>query len=114
MLLHKYMKTEDLEFLTDVLNKAGWLFYGELDNILPYFLKNMFRFEFRDYGFGKVEMTDEFEAQYWLVLSELVRINLAEYGTSPRGAWLTPDGERFKKIILENPDWLEQHDKQYK
>jgi hypothetical protein len=43
---------------------------------------------------------------YWLFISLLVANDMYEYGTSPRGGWLTEKGKRLKKIVIENPDWL--------
>lgn len=106
------MKEEDLDFITELDNKWAWLFYGELDQILPPYIKKIFSQDLSYWGWNE-EKDDEFEAVYWLILSELIRLNLAEYGTSPRGAWLTPDGERFKRIVQENPDWLRQVKAQY-
>ena len=102
------MKDEDKEFLAEIINKSHWLFYGELDALLDPFVLKVFEHEFKDYGFEDVKMDDTFATAYWLFLSELVALRLAEYGTSPRGAWLTPDGERFKALCLEHKDALSQ------
>lgn len=102
------MKIEDLNFLAEILNKAHWLFYGDLD--LDPFLKKVFEHELKEYGFGEIKMEPDFAIAYWLLLSELVSLNLAEYGTSPRGAWLTENGNRFKKLVLENENAIEQTD----
>jgi len=57
-------------------------------------------------------MEPDFAVAYWLFISELTALNLYEYGTSPRGGWLTDAGEMFKKIILENEDAISET-KQY-
>lgn len=98
------MKTEDLEFLAEILDKSHWLFYGDLDEHFTKFVKSVFSHEFREFGFEEVKMEPTFAVAYWLFLSELVALDLAEYGTSPRGAWLTDNGERFKKLVMENED----------
>lgn len=98
------MKEEDLEFLEDIINDSHWLFYGDLD-LVP-FLKKVFTRELRDWGFEA--LPEEFALPYWLVVSELIALNLAEYGTSPRGAWLTEKGERFKKLVMENENAIEE------
>ena len=110
------MKKEDLEFIADIFEKSHWLFYGDLDATFDDFVKEVFQHDFKDRGFGGISMDKTFSIAYWLFLSELVALNLAEYGTSPRGSWLTDDGERFKKIFLENENITERaqdfiHDK---
>lgn len=35
----------------------------------------------------------------WLLINTMCQANIIEYGTSPRGGWLTPEGERLKKFI---------------
>ena len=40
--------------------------------------------------------------EFWFVVSMLVKMDMLEYGTSPRGAWLTDDGKEFRKYCLEN------------
>lgn len=102
------MKVEDLEFLAAIIEKAHWLFYGDLDEHFDDFVRKVFKHKFREYGFEEVKMPLESAVAYWLFLSELVALDLAEYGTSPRGAWLTPEGERFKKLCMENKDAIRQ------
>lgn len=100
------MKEEDLEFLEEILNKASWLFYGDLEETFDDFVKKVFQHEFSEYGFEKIKMEKEFAIAYWMFLSELCRLDLAEYGTSPRGAWLTEKGKRFKKLIMEEEETI--------
>lgn len=102
------MKSEDLEFLAEVINQSHWLFYGDLDYYFEKFVRIVFGREFRDWGFEEESMTPDFAVAYWLFLSELVALDLVEYGTSPRGAWLTESGERFKKLMLETEDAIGQ------
>lgn len=35
----------------------------------------------------------------WLLINVLCRVNIIEYGTSPRYGWLTPEGEQLKAYI---------------
>jgi hypothetical protein len=100
------MNEQDLQFLDGILDKAHWLFYGDLDVHFDGFLKKVFSRELREWGFD--ELPAEFDLPYWLLVSELVALDLVEYGTSPRGAWLTPEGERFKKIVMENKNAIAQ------
>lgn len=93
---------EDIIFLADILERSNWLFYGDLDAYFQPFLQDVFAHELRDWGFEKIRVTPAFHLAYWLLISEMVDLNLVEYGTSPRGAWLTRDGERFKRIIQED------------
>lgn len=97
------MGEDDIEWLAERLEDSSWLFYGEFEEYLNLFLKEIFSKELRDIGFDEAQRND-FQVAYWSVLSELVSLDFAEYGTSPRGAWLTPDGERFKRIVLELTD----------
>lgn len=105
------MEKEDLKFLTEIIEKSNWLFYGEFEIYLNKFLKKIFVCKLSDLGFD-TKGTNEFQTAYWSILSELVRLDLAEYGTSPRGAWLTENGERFKKIILENENALKESEEE--
>ena len=102
------MNNEDLEFLAEVVEKAHWLFYGDLDEHFDAFVRRVFQHEFKEYGFEDVKMEPDFAVAYWLFLSELVALDLAEYGTSPRGAWLTEGGKRFKKLCLTHEDAIGQ------
>jgi hypothetical protein len=104
------METEDKEFMAEILEKSRWLFYGDLDEHFTGFCKRVFAHELKEWGFGKQEMSPDFSVAYWLFLSELVALDLAEYGTSPRGAWLTEEGERFKKLIMKNEDAVGEAD----
>jgi len=96
------MKKEDLIFLADMLENSHLLFYGELEYYLDKFLKRVFEHDFREYGFEEIKMSDDFATAYWLIISWFEKEELVEYGTSPRGCWLTEKGKRFKKIIIEN------------
>jgi len=102
------MNKDDLEFLGGILDDSSWLFYGDLDEHFTTFVKKVFTHKFSEYGFEEVKMEPDFAVAYWLFLSELVRLDLAEYGTSSRGAWLTERGERFKSLIIENNDALSE------
>ncbi len=103
----KELSQEEIEFLSEVLDDSCWLFYGELDELLPDFLEDVFSHELKDHGFGDSKMEEHFYLPYWLVLSEMVRLDLAEYGTSPRGAWLTEKGKKFKEILTKYPNAIE-------
>jgi lipopolysaccharide biosynthesis glycosyltransferase len=98
------MEKADVKFIADILEKSRWLLYGDLDAVFDGFLHKVFEHELKDWGFGDVKMTDDFATAYWLFISEMEALDLVGYGTSPRGAWLTEDGERFKKIVMENED----------
>ena len=90
----------DIEWLADLLEKSNWLFYGEFDDYLNTFLKRAFQKEPKDFGFDE-SLPNDFQVAYWSVISELNALNLIDYGTSPRGAWLTDDGKRFKALVLD-------------
>lgn len=96
------LTTEDLEWLANIIENSTLLFYGEFEDYLNSFLKEVFKYEFKDIGFGYIQKDEIFLTAYWFLLSWLCSHGLFEYGSSPRGGWLTEDGKRFKKIILEN------------
>lgn len=97
------MEEDDIKFIEEeLLEKAPWLFYGDLDKTFDDFVKKVLSRDLKDWGFGDAKMEPDFATAYWLFLSELIRLDFAEYGTSPRGAWLTPEGEKLKKIVLKN------------
>lgn len=100
------MSEDDVSFLAGILEQSSWLLYGNLEERFDAFVREVFQHEFKDYGFGDVAMTRDFAVAYWLFLSELVKLDLAEYGTSPRGAWLTDKGKRFRDICLGHSDAL--------
>lgn len=35
----------------------------------------------------------------WLLINRLCQVNILEYGTSPRFAWLTPEGEALRAFV---------------
>ena len=92
---------DDIAWLADVLEESHLLFYGELEVYLDTFLKRVFSHELSDYGFGRVPMAHNFATAYWLFVSWAVHADLLEYGTSPRGAWFTDKGKRFKRILQD-------------
>lgn len=98
---------DDIEWLAERIDDSSWLFYGEFDAYLNNFLRAIFEKDLRDIGFDQT-LPNDFQVAYWSVLSELVKLDLVEYGSSPRGAWLTPDGERFKRIIMGLPDAIQR------
>lgn len=38
----------------------------------------------------------------WLLINILCKVDIIEYGTSPRFAWLTSKGERLKEFVLSH------------
>lgn len=75
------------------------LFYGELEHYMDEYLPKFFSVNVNDVGFDHEHSMNNF--QFWMTVSWLVRMDCLEYGTSPRGAWLTEKGEKFKKYVLE-------------
>ena len=84
-----------MEKVKDWVNSTGLLLYGELDELL--FKKMIIVLEMkRDKVLSDGEDLEEVTAlEYWLIMSELERADFFEYGTSPRGGWLTDEGEAF-------------------
>lgn len=78
------------------------LFYGDIEPLLDEYLPKFFQVNMQDVGFD--EQHPMYDALYWFVVSWLVSMDFAEYGTSPRGAWLTEEGEQFKEYILSTKD----------
>lgn len=101
------MLINDIEFIADLIEGSPLLFYGEFEIYLDIFIKEVFKYEFRDIGFGNVKKDNTFLTAYWFLISWLNSKDLFDYGTSPRGGWLTEKGERFKKIILEHDNSIE-------
>ena len=95
----------EIEWLAEKLEDSAWLFYGEFEGYLGQFLRQIFQKEPSDYGFDE-SLPNDFQVAYWSVISEMERLRWFEYGTSPRGGWLTKDGKRFKQIIMTIDDAL--------
>ena len=73
------------------------LFYGELEYYLDEYLPKFFSVEVKEVGFNDEHPMNNLE--FWFTVSWLVRMDCLEYGTSPRGAWLTEKGKEFKKYV---------------
>lgn len=87
----------------EILQNSDALFYGELEYYLDEYLPKFFSVEVKDVGFDqKHQMND---LQFWFTVSWLHQMGCLEYGTSPRGAWLTEKGKELKEYVLktENP-----------
>lgn len=82
----------------ELLENTDCLFYGELEYHLDSYIKKFFSVDVKDVGFEESHSLNTVE--FWLVVSMLVKMDMLEYGTSPRGAWLTEDGKEFKKYCL--------------
>ncbi len=97
------MKKEILKKWAEKLQDTNGLFYGELEFYLDSYIKKFFSVEVRDVGFEEKHPMNNLE--FWLVVSMLVKMDMLEYGTSPRGSWLTEDGKKFREFCLteENP-----------
>jgi len=85
------------------LQDTNCLFYGELEFYLDTYIKKFFSVDVKDVGFNEEHPMNNLE--FWFVVSMLVHMDMLEYGTSPRGAWLTEEGEKFKEFCLkeDNP-----------
>jgi hypothetical protein len=97
------MHKQDLEFIADILEQSNLLFYGDWEDELQLFLQQIFKNDLKDFT-----STLDSKVAYWLILSKFDELGLIEYGTSPRTAWLTEAGERFRKIILENENAISE------
>ena len=83
----------------ELLHDTDCLFYGELEHHLDEYIKKFFSVQVPEVGFEKNHEMNNLV--FWFVVSMLERMDMLEYGTSPRGAWLTEDGELFKKYCLK-------------
>jgi len=84
--------------LAKEVNNSNLLFYGELEGFLDEYIKEFFKVEVKEVGFDDNHKMNNL--QFWLVVSWLVSMDYLEYGTSPRGVWLTEEGEYFKNYCL--------------
>lgn len=100
---------EDIEFLDEIFENDSLLFYGEFEEYLNNFLQTIFKNDLKRYGFEEIKTSDEFRVAYWFLLSWLDTKNMFEYGTSPRGGWLTEKGERFKQLVITNDNVLDTY-----
>ena len=88
------------EELKEMLGDSFVLFYGDIEPHLDTYLPNFFSVDIKDVGFNdNHELND---ALFWFVVSWLESVDCIDYGTSPRGAWLTDKGEALKQWVLEN------------
>jgi hypothetical protein len=92
--------------LAEMVSNSRLLFYGEMDSFLGDYLKDFFSREIRDVGFSDDNSINN--VTWWFCISWLVSIDCIEYGTSPRGGWLTEKGEALKKYVLENENPIEK------
>lgn len=83
----------------ELLEDTDCLFYGELEYHLDSYIKKFFSVEVSEVGFDDEHTMNNLE--FWFVVSMLVRMDMLDYGTSPRGAWLTDDGKLFKEYCLK-------------
>lgn len=81
-----------------LIKDTNALFYGELEYHLDIYLPKFFSVEVSDVGFDDNHPLND--ALFWFVVSWLVHMDMLEYGVSPRGAWLTKEGEEFKQYVL--------------
>lgn len=86
------------EEFKEMIENTDALFYGELEFYLEEYLPKFFSVEVKEVGFDEKHPMNNLG--FWFTVSWLVRMDCLEYGTSPRGAWLTEKGEKFKKYVL--------------
>ena len=88
---------------TDWESNAFGFGYGSGEEYIIPALKTFFAAIGRDdsahgYDYQKLEAAvDPLPA--WLLINVMCRVDIFEYGTSPRYGWLTPHGERLKAFI---------------
>jgi len=98
------MREEEIvEEFKEKIENTDMLCYGDIEPHLDTYLPKFFSVDIKDVGFDEKHPMNNLE--FWFVVSWLNRMGFIDYGTSPRGAWLTSEGETFKKYILsvKNP-----------
>ena len=93
------LNKDQMKKWAEKIQNTDCLFYGELEFYLDKYIKRFFSVEVKDVGFDDNHEMNNLE--FWFVVSMLVSAGMLEYGTSPRGAWLTEDGKEFKKYCIE-------------
>lgn len=89
----------NIEKVKEKIDNTRALFYGELEWHLDNYLPKFFSVEVKDVGFDESHPLNTLE--FWFTVSWLSEMDFLEYGTSPRGAWLTDEGKEFKEFILK-------------
>ena len=98
-----------MDFINKWLAQTDLLMYGELNDViyskLIYVLTLKMNKVFTDGSNLAIS-----QCEYWLLLSELNAHGFIEYGTSPRGAWLTNEGLVFFEQLtkLTNEEFTEK------
>lgn len=72
--------------------------YGELSGILPQYVYAVLKLKQQGLYTDGSNLSSITMLEYWFVLSLLCRYDYVEYGSSPRGAWLTDKGT---ELLLE-------------
>lgn len=67
------------------------------------FLDNCNEVNGRGYDFEKLERALT-PAVAWLLINALCKVDILDYGTSPRYGWLTEQGERLRAFVLSKTD----------
>ena len=104
------------KFLIEFLEETEILFYGEFEEIFPRILNEMINFEPDD---GMSWIRDRLDymsrSEYWFMVSILNRTGMIEYGSSPRGYWLTEKGEKLKELfhLIDNTDKMRKYTSEY-
>lgn len=89
------------EKFREKIEDTDMLCYGDIEPHLDAYLPKFFAVEVKEVGFNDEHSMNTLE--FWFVVSWLVKMDFLEYGTSPRGAWLTREGQEFKNYVLSTP-----------
>jgi hypothetical protein len=102
------------EFLIKFLEETDLLFYGELEEIFPRLLNEMINYT-TEYSLVKDRLDYITESEYWFMVSILNATDIVEYGSSPRGYWLTKKGEKLKELfhLIDNTEKLRKYTSEY-
>ena len=102
MILPNFESLDD--FIEYLSNSTNLVFYGELEDLLPEAMAKVLTMKhlkiFTDGSDIPVEIGIT-QLEYWFIMSLLIQLDCIEYGTSPRGAWLTDTGEALLKNLQE-------------
>ena len=102
------------KFLIEFLEETDLLFYGELEEIFPRLLNEMINYG-DDYAKRDKIVKKIDEPLFWFMVSILNKTGIIEYGSSPRGYWLTEKGKKLKGLfhLIDNTEKMQKYTSEY-
>ena len=101
-------------FLIEFLEETEILFYGEFEEIFPRILNEMINYE-QEMSWIKDRLDYMSRSEYWFMVSILNKTGIIEYGSSPRGYWLTEKGKKLKSLfhLIDNTEKMQKYTLEY-